>query len=203
MLKVSHELSNALNEPLNAQTSYQKFQMYWITNHYIMHCQMVNDKMSKSLLMPSLRTTTTTQSQPTPMPPPTLPTPLGCRMQQNAQIFDALVTFDSFDELDWHTCLNHQQQTTQSWLSTNPTATTTNNNITNNPNNHLQKKTSSWSNLFGATMGLAMFWWVYSGNFIFIFTALFTLMMALGQLDYYQMVINVETSRRISLFTNK
>lgn len=53
--------------------------------------------------------------------------------------------------------------------------------------------------LFGATMGLAVAAWVYSGNYIF--TGLFTLMTALGQLEYYRMVMNtgIYPARRISV----
>eukprot|EP00804_Cyclotella_cryptica_P000677 CCRYP_014693-RD/>CCRYP_014693-RD protein AED:0.00 eAED:0.00 QI:337/1/1/1/1/1/2/214/628 len=53
--------------------------------------------------------------------------------------------------------------------------------------------------LFGATMGLIVAAWVYSGNYIF--TTLFTLMTALGQLEYYRMVMNtgIYPARRISV----
>jgi len=53
--------------------------------------------------------------------------------------------------------------------------------------------------LFGATMGLAVAAWVYSGNYVF--TGLFTLMTALGQLEYYRMVMNtgIYPARRISV----
>lgn len=52
---------------------------------------------------------------------------------------------------------------------------------------------------FGAAMGLAVTCWVFSGNYIF--TGLFTLMTALGQLEYYRMVMNtgVFPARRISV----
>jgi len=62
-----------------------------------------------------------------------------------------------------------------------------------------KKKKGGRSVLFGATMGLAVAGWVYSGNYIF--TALFTLMTALGQLEYYRMVMNtgVYPARRISV----
>lgn len=48
-------------------------------------------------------------------------------------------------------------------------------------------------------MGLAVACWVYSGNYIF--TTLFTLMTALGQLEYYRMVMNagIYPARRISV----
>ena len=62
-----------------------------------------------------------------------------------------------------------------------------------------KKKKGGRSVLFGATMGLVVACWVYSGNYIF--TALFTLMTALGQLEYYRMVMNtgVYPARRISV----
>lgn len=62
-----------------------------------------------------------------------------------------------------------------------------------------KKKKGGRSVLFGATMGLVVAGWVYSGNYIF--TALFTLMTALGQLEYYRMVMNtgVYPARRISV----
>jgi len=52
---------------------------------------------------------------------------------------------------------------------------------------------------FGAAMGLLVACWVFSGSYIF--TALFTLMTVLGQLEYYRMVINtgVYPARRISI----
>ncbi|KAL7428179.1 hypothetical protein ACHAXH_005428 [Discostella pseudostelligera] len=61
------------------------------------------------------------------------------------------------------------------------------------------KKKKGRSVLFGATMGLAVACWVYSGNYIF--TTLFTLMTALGQLEYYRMVMNtgIYPARRISV----
>jgi len=60
------------------------------------------------------------------------------------------------------------------------------------------KKKPRRSILFGAMMGLAAACWVYSGNYIF--TALFTLMTIIGQLEYYRMVMNVGIypARRIS-----
>jgi CDP-diglyceride synthetase len=53
--------------------------------------------------------------------------------------------------------------------------------------------------LFGAVMGAAVACWVFSGNYIF--TALFTLMTVLGQLEYYRMVMRtgVYPARRISV----
>ena len=62
-----------------------------------------------------------------------------------------------------------------------------------------KKKKGGRSVLFGATMGLVVAGWVYSGNIAF--TALFTLMTALGQLEYYRMVMNtgVYPARRISV----
>jgi len=53
--------------------------------------------------------------------------------------------------------------------------------------------------LFGATLGLIVAAWVYSGSYIF--TTLFTLMTALGQLEYYRMVMNtgIYPARRISV----
>lgn len=53
--------------------------------------------------------------------------------------------------------------------------------------------------MFGALMGLAVACWVFSGNYIF--TAFFTLMTILGQLEYYRMVMNtgVYPARRISV----
>jgi CDP-diglyceride synthetase len=53
--------------------------------------------------------------------------------------------------------------------------------------------------LFGATMGLVVAAWVFSGNYIF--TTLFTLMTVLGQLEYYRMVqsTGVYPARRISI----
>jgi len=62
-----------------------------------------------------------------------------------------------------------------------------------------KKKKSRRSVSFGAFMGLAVAGWVYSGNYIF--TTLFTLMTALGQLEYYRMVMNTGSfpARRISI----
>jgi len=62
-----------------------------------------------------------------------------------------------------------------------------------------KKKKGGRSVLFGATMGLTVAAWVYSGNYIF--TTLFTLMTALGQLEYYRMVMNagIYPARRISV----
>lgn len=75
---------------------------------------------------------------------------------------------------------------------------TTNNNeeLTTTPP---KKKKGSRSILFGATMGLTVAGWVYSGNYIF--TLLFTLMTALGQLEYYRMVMKagIYPARRISV----
>jgi phosphatidate cytidylyltransferase len=61
------------------------------------------------------------------------------------------------------------------------------------------KKKGRRSILFGATMGLAVAGWVFSGSYIF--TGIFTLMTLLGQLEYYRMVINtgVYPARRISV----
>jgi CDP-diglyceride synthetase len=48
-------------------------------------------------------------------------------------------------------------------------------------------------------MGVVVAGWVYSGNYVF--TALFTLMTALGQLEYYRMVMNtgIYPARKISV----
>lgn len=61
------------------------------------------------------------------------------------------------------------------------------------------KKKKSRSVLFGAGMGAIVACWVFSGNYIF--TALFTLMTALGQLEFYRMVMNtgVYPARKISV----
>lgn len=62
-----------------------------------------------------------------------------------------------------------------------------------------KEKKKGRSVLFGATMGLIVAGWVYSGNFVF--TSLFTLVTALGQLEYYRMVMNtgIYPARRISV----
>jgi len=62
-----------------------------------------------------------------------------------------------------------------------------------------KKKKPSRSILFGATMGAIVACWVFSGNYIF--TGLFTLMTALGQLEYYRMVMNTGNypARKISV----
>lgn len=62
-----------------------------------------------------------------------------------------------------------------------------------------KKKKPSRSILFGAGMGAAVACWVFSGNYIF--TGLFTLMTALGQLEYYRMVMNTGAypARKISV----
>mmetsp|Transcript_29106 Transcript_29106/g.61791 ORF Transcript_29106/g.61791 Transcript_29106/m.61791 type:complete len:213 (+) Transcript_29106:541-1179(+) len=62
-----------------------------------------------------------------------------------------------------------------------------------------KKKKGGRSVLFGAAMGLAVAGWVYSGNYVF--TLLFTLMTALGQLEYYRMVMQtgMNPARRISV----
>jgi len=61
------------------------------------------------------------------------------------------------------------------------------------------KKKKSRSVLFGAAMGAIVACWVFSGNYIF--TALFTLMTALGQLEFYRMVMNtgINPARKISV----
>jgi len=53
--------------------------------------------------------------------------------------------------------------------------------------------------MFGALMGAAVACWVFSGNYVF--TALFTLMTILGQLEYYRMMMKtgVYPARRISV----
>lgn len=77
-----------------------------------------------------------------------------------------------------------------------PTAPTE---TTSNEVAETKKKKGGRSVLFGATMGLTVAAWVYSGNYIF--TTLFTLMTALGQLEYYRMVMNagIYPARRISV----
>ena len=74
-------------------------------------------------------------------------------------------------------------------------STTTTTNIT--PNGKPAKTRRSIG--FGAAMGLAVTGWVFSGSYIF--TGLFTLMTALGQLEYYRMVMNtgIFPARRISV----
>jgi hypothetical protein len=71
--------------------------------------------------------------------------------------------------------------------------------ITPNASMKKKEKKKGRSVLFGATMGLIVAGWVYSGNYIF--TTLFTLMTALGQLEYYRMVMNtgIYPARRISV----
>ena len=61
------------------------------------------------------------------------------------------------------------------------------------------KKKKRRSILFGASMGAAVAFWVFSGNFLF--TTLFTLMTALGQLEYYRMVmrVGIYPARKISV----
>ena len=63
-----------------------------------------------------------------------------------------------------------------------------------------KKRKPRRSILFGATMGAIVACWVFSGNYIF--TALFTLMTLVGQLEYYRMVMNtgIYPARRISVF---
>mmetsp|Transcript_10311 Transcript_10311/g.29356 ORF Transcript_10311/g.29356 Transcript_10311/m.29356 type:complete len:508 (-) Transcript_10311:35-1558(-) len=53
--------------------------------------------------------------------------------------------------------------------------------------------------MLGVLMGIAVACWVFSGNYLF--TALFTLMTVLGQLEYYRMIMNtgVYPARRISV----
>ena len=67
------------------------------------------------------------------------------------------------------------------------------------PSSEKKKKKKGRSVLFGATLGASVALWVYSGNYIF--TTLFTLMTALGQLEYYRMVMqaNIYPARRISV----
>lgn len=62
-----------------------------------------------------------------------------------------------------------------------------------------KKKKPRRSILFGASMGAIVACWVFSGNYIF--TGLFTLMTALGQLEYYRMVMNtgIYPARKISV----
>jgi len=62
-----------------------------------------------------------------------------------------------------------------------------------------KKKKKSRSVFFGAAMGAIVALWVFSGNYVF--TGLFTLMTALGQLEYYRMVMNagVFPARKISV----
>lgn len=54
----------------------------------------------------------------------------------------------------------------------------------------IKRKKPRRSILFGAAMGAVVACWVFSGNFIF--TALFTLMTVLGQLEFYRMAMCVE-----------
>lgn len=62
-----------------------------------------------------------------------------------------------------------------------------------------KKKKARRSISFGAFLGLGAAAWVYSGNYIF--TTIFMLMTALGQLEYYRMVMNtgVYPARKISI----
>lgn len=53
----------------------------------------------------------------------------------------------------------------------------------------IKRKKPRRSILFGAAMGGVVACWVFSGNFIF--TALFTLMTVLGQLEFYRMAMYV------------
>lgn len=71
--------------------------------------------------------------------------------------------------------------------------------INGNTEDSAPKKKKSRSILFGATMGAITACWVFSGNFVF--TTLFTLMTALGQLEYYRMVMKtgIYPARRISV----
>ncbi len=75
--------------------------------------------------------------------------------------------------------------------------------ISNNNNveetGQVAAKKKSRSVLFGATMGAIVACWVFSGNFLF--TALFTLMTILGQLEYYRMVmkVGIYPARKISV----
>lgn len=84
---------------------------------------------------------------------------------------------------------------TESNTSITTTTTTTATTTMTKSNN----KGGSRSVLLGATMGLVVAGWVYSGNYIF--TAIFTLMTALGQLEYYRMVMTagIYPARRISV----
>ena len=61
------------------------------------------------------------------------------------------------------------------------------------------KKKPRRSIMLGVIMGLAVACWVFSGNYVF--TALFTLMTILGQLEYYRMIMRtgVYPARRISV----
>lgn len=65
--------------------------------------------------------------------------------------------------------------------------------------NAVPVKKKSRSILFGAAMGALVACWVFSGNVIF--TALFTLMTVLGQLEYYRMVMKtgIYPARKISV----
>lgn len=65
--------------------------------------------------------------------------------------------------------------------------------------NAVPVKKKSRSVLFGAAMGALVACWVFSGNVIF--TALFTLMSVLGQLEYYRMVMKagIYPARKISV----
>jgi hypothetical protein len=53
----------------------------------------------------------------------------------------------------------------------------------------IKRKKPRRSILFGSAMGAVVACWVFSGNFIF--TALFTLMTVLGQLEFYRMAMYV------------
>lgn len=61
------------------------------------------------------------------------------------------------------------------------------------------KKKPRRSIMLGVIMGIAVACWVFSGNYVF--TALFTLMTILGQLEYYRMIMRtgVYPARRISV----
>jgi len=83
--------------------------------------------------------------------------------------------------------------------STSSASTSTSASDVAKPNKNVKKKKSSRSILFGASMGAIVTAWVFSGNFLFM--ALFTLMTALGQLEYYRMVmrIGIYPARKISV----
>jgi hypothetical protein len=67
------------------------------------------------------------------------------------------------------------------------------------PGGDAAKKKPRRSIMLGVLMGIATACWVFSGNYVF--TALFTLMTILGQLEYYRMIMRtgVYPARRISV----
>ena len=108
-------------------------------------------------------------------------------------------TFETAAVVIQHSGGASSSSATTTIISTTPSSSSSSSIIMNKKKKGGGGGGNSRSVLFGTTMGLVVAGWVYSGNYVF--TALFTLMTALGQLEYYRMVMNtgIYPARKISV----